>query len=724
MAEEIINIQIVEEVENITISIQEPSKTSDLINDGADGVHPFITSAQTINDASSTVKGILKLTNDLGGTADLPTVPALANKVDKVTGKGLSTNDYTTAEQTKLAGIQTGAEVNVNADWNATIGDAVILNKPTIPSITGLVPYIGATTDVDLGGNNLKVNNIFDGYTSIVASGTQIVLTVNSTPSYLVTGSGGQTIKMPNAITLPNGALYYFNNNQSSGAILVNNNSNTLIKSVPSGGNMILELTDNSTAVGSWDAHFQAPSNVSWSTNTFDVPASITSATWNGVSIADNRIASAATWNAKEDSSNKVTTFTGNETSNTKYPSVKSVYDWAVGVFTTTSAVATQITTALTGYATQTYVNGQGFITNVITALGYTPLNKAGDTITGDFGNTATGYFKLPNGTTAQRPGTPLNGMRRYNTDTLRDEFYANGSWQNHARLTGDTFTGAISATNLTGNNTGDQDLSGLLPKASPSFTGLMTGVGTTQTSTALGILDLSQTWNNAAAILTAIKLNITDTASNAISKLLDIQLNSASIISVYKTITRFNVPIYVGGTATTDTSTSFFVTQGGFSSSGGGTIRDFYSNRGFITTGTASVGINFFEVGGSVTQSVGSTGITRGLYINPTLTNAIDFRAIEVTAGKLVFSSTIISPGTTGAQPIHKISGKVNAAATTTSLVVTNSLVTTSSIVMCQLGTNDATCVIKSVVEAAGSFTIYYTAPTAETVIKFKVIN
>lgn len=34
-------------------------------------------------------------------------------KVDKVEGKGLSTNDYTTAEKTKLAGIAEGAQVNV-----------------------------------------------------------------------------------------------------------------------------------------------------------------------------------------------------------------------------------------------------------------------------------------------------------------------------------------------------------------------------------------------------------------------------------------------------------------------------------------------------------------------------------------------------------------------------------------------------------------------------------
>lgn len=56
--------------------------------------------------------------------------------VAKETGKGLSTNDYTTDEKNKLAGIAAGAEVNVQSDWNATTGDAAILNKPTIPSKT------------------------------------------------------------------------------------------------------------------------------------------------------------------------------------------------------------------------------------------------------------------------------------------------------------------------------------------------------------------------------------------------------------------------------------------------------------------------------------------------------------------------------------------------------------------------------------------------------------
>lgn len=37
----------------------------------------------------------------------------LADKVDKVDGKGLSKNDYTDADQTKLSGISAGAQVNV-----------------------------------------------------------------------------------------------------------------------------------------------------------------------------------------------------------------------------------------------------------------------------------------------------------------------------------------------------------------------------------------------------------------------------------------------------------------------------------------------------------------------------------------------------------------------------------------------------------------------------------
>lgn len=130
---------------------------------------------------------------------------AIATKVDKVEGKGLSTNDYVTADKTKvtningvieaatknitatdisitldkrnlvtnavenielnlpasttalaglmlpsdktkLNGIAAGAEVNVNADWNATEGDALILNKPTLATVATSGSYNDLTS--------------------------------------------------------------------------------------------------------------------------------------------------------------------------------------------------------------------------------------------------------------------------------------------------------------------------------------------------------------------------------------------------------------------------------------------------------------------------------------------------------------------------------------------------------------------------------------------------
>lgn len=73
---------------------------------------------------------------------------------------GSTFKQYSLTEKNKLAGIATGAEVNVNADWNATTGDALILNKPTIPDGTTLVPYSGAVSDVNLGEFGLLTGNI------------------------------------------------------------------------------------------------------------------------------------------------------------------------------------------------------------------------------------------------------------------------------------------------------------------------------------------------------------------------------------------------------------------------------------------------------------------------------------------------------------------------------------------------------------------------------------
>lgn len=70
----------------------------------------------------------------------------LSGKVDKVAGKGLSTNDYTTAEKTKLAGIAEDANKYVHPSYTAKTSG---LYKVTVDA-TGHVSAVAAVTKDDI----------------------------------------------------------------------------------------------------------------------------------------------------------------------------------------------------------------------------------------------------------------------------------------------------------------------------------------------------------------------------------------------------------------------------------------------------------------------------------------------------------------------------------------------------------------------------------------------
>lgn len=89
-----------------------------------------------VDGAPEVLDTLKELSEALGDDANFATTitEEIASKVDKVEGKGLSTNDYTTAEKQKLAGIAAGAEVNVQSDWEALFdnyNDSAIKHKPT-----------------------------------------------------------------------------------------------------------------------------------------------------------------------------------------------------------------------------------------------------------------------------------------------------------------------------------------------------------------------------------------------------------------------------------------------------------------------------------------------------------------------------------------------------------------------------------------------------------------
>ena len=75
-------------------------------------------------------------------------VAKLTGKVDKVEGKGLSTNDYTTDEKNKLAGIDEGANKYTHPSYTAKTSG---LYKVTVDA-TGHVSAATAATKADITG--------------------------------------------------------------------------------------------------------------------------------------------------------------------------------------------------------------------------------------------------------------------------------------------------------------------------------------------------------------------------------------------------------------------------------------------------------------------------------------------------------------------------------------------------------------------------------------------
>ncbi len=179
--------------------------------------------ATSIADADATTKGKVQLAGDLSGTAAAPTVPGLAlkantadvntsldTKVDKVTGKDLSSNDYTTPEKDKLAaitGTNTGDQINIT-------GNAATATKlATAKNINGVAfdgsADITVTTDAGtLTGTTLASNVVNSSLTSV---GT------------LTSGSISLTTDIVTSGNLKAGDITYPNTAGTNGQVLTSN---------------------------------------------------------------------------------------------------------------------------------------------------------------------------------------------------------------------------------------------------------------------------------------------------------------------------------------------------------------------------------------------------------------------------------------------------------------------------------------------------------------------
>ena len=331
---------------------------------------------------------------------------SLATKVDKVTGKELSTNDYTTAEKTKLAaitGTNTGDQVNItgNAGTATKLQSSVTINgiafdgsaNITLPASASGIPYTGATQAVDLGAYDLKVNGLTVGLGNNRVDNN--VAIGQSALSSTTTGFQGNYLTAVGFEALKNDTWGYFNTGIGSSALFSNTTglantavgSNSLYSNTTASYNTAVGTSalrvnttgENNTAVGSGALEFNTTgeqnsafgrnalsSNTTGSINTATGIGALSSNTAGGANTANG--ANALTSNLAGGGNTAV----GNNALRNTNGSENTAIGNNAGVLNTTGTN----NTAIGGYANF----GANNLTNA-TAIGYGAVVSASNTI-------------------------------------------------------------------------------------------------------------------------------------------------------------------------------------------------------------------------------------------------------------------------------------------------------------------------------------------------------
>ena len=160
------------------------------------------------------------------------------------------------------------------------------------------------------------------------------------------------------------------------------------------------------------------------------------------------------------------------------------------------------------------------------------------------------------------------------------------------------------------------------------------------------GLLSLSQTWNTTGNV-TAVAINITNTASGTNSRIFDVVVNGSREFAIDRQGTigvsgqsRYQGFSFVSSGGTSSNATYISCT-GSNSSANAGTIVNAYRSTMSFTPNAQNAQFNNFFANPTINQTGTASGISRGFFVDPILTNAVDFRGIEVTNGSIVLPYT-----------------------------------------------------------------------------------
>lgn len=173
-------------------------------------------------------------------SADSTINTTLGNKVDKVSGKGLSTNDFTAAYKTKLDGVATGAEVNQNAFSNIVVGSTTIAADGKTDTLT-LVAGSNITLTPDATNDKVTIaaSNSYSHPTYTARTG---VPTANQTPDF------GGTFTVTQPVSDGTGHITAMNSRTITIPSLTKSNVTTALGFVPPTGDTTYSLSKSGSS--------------------------------------------------------------------------------------------------------------------------------------------------------------------------------------------------------------------------------------------------------------------------------------------------------------------------------------------------------------------------------------------------------------------------------------------------------------------------------------------
>jgi hypothetical protein len=607
-----------------------PTATSDLTNDGEDGINPFITAA----DVPASLLVALPFTTDhLTATNNAYVIGDVVWYLGNVY-RCIANND-SILPTAPLYWTNLGAGnplVAQPSDWNATSGNNQILNKPTIPA--------AGVTSV-----GLTMPSAFSVANSPITSAGTLEVTGAGLVSQYVRGDGSLA-NFPTSTGGGSSLAFYLNGSVSQGTfggVAFKEMDRTPILgagtdfTISSNGYIQSFITDanvpNSLEIpaGNWNFETYFSASSGGGSPSFYVELY----KWDGTTLS--LIAS--------NSANPEGITNGTAT---------DLYLSALPVPQTTLALTDRL-------AVRIYVNNSGrtiklhtengHLCEVITTFstGLTALNgltaQVQSFATGTSGTdfaisstTATHTFNLPTASAANR-----GALSSADWSTFNGKQAALVSGTNIKTINGTSILGSGDLV-ISGSNIYNSDGSLTAARTLTLNAFPLTFAGTTSTRFfANGNIGVNQTTD------AGFKLDVNGTSrfSDALNF-----TNFSSLTPQGTTAADRRIVIRGGeGGAVGSTSLITLTTNANINSTSGNPVLVNISRDFAPTSGTATY--TLASITGAINQTGGANGITRGLYINPTLTSAADFRAIEVSSG-----ITILGAATTAKASLRIPSG------------------------------------------------------------------